>query len=56
VCETAKNNYSISQTQDVDSITEELLRRYSEYLDEIRETETTGLGIQYQDYKGHPTL
>lgn len=56
VCETAKNNYSISETQDVDSITEELLKRYSEYLDEIQETETTGIGIQYQDYKGNPTL
>lgn len=56
ICEVAKNNYSISQTEDKNSITEELLRRYSQYLDEIKENVTTGIWIQYQEYKGNPTL
>ncbi|GAB0174569.1 MAG: McrB family protein [Candidatus Altimarinota bacterium] len=56
VCETAKSNYSISQTEDNESLVEELLKNYSDYIDDIQESETTGLGTQYQDYKGVSTL
>ena len=35
---------------------EELLKNYSDYIDDIQESETTGLWTQYQDYKWVSTL